>query len=160
MPSADALASGRGGSGRRVGLVVAALLVGALGWWLVSSGVLGAGRAPDPVATPTAVQTLKPTTDGSAIGDGVFVAPTVQAVGAPGVVRFTWNYDGPSSKDTYRVGFGATASEAIAAAPTTVTGARAKEVAAAAGSQVCAVVSVVRSGQISPTSVPVCALAG
>ncbi len=160
MPSADALASGRGGSGRRVGLVVAALLVGALGWWLVSSGVLGAGRAPDPVATPTAVQTLKPTTDGSAIGDGVFVAPTVQAVGAPGVVRFTWNYDGPSSKDTYRVGFGATASEAIAAAPTTVTGARAKEVAATAGSQVCAVVSVVRSGQISPTSVPVCALAG
>ena len=160
MPSADALASGRGGSGRRVGLAVAGLLVGALGWWMVSSGVLGGGRASDPVATPTAVQTLKPTTDGSAIGDGVFVAPTVQAVGAPGVVRFTWNYDGPSSKDTYRVGFGATASEAIAAAPTTVTGARAKEVAATAGSQVCAVVSVVRSGQISPTSVPVCALAG
>ena len=41
-----------------------------------------------------------------------------------------------------------------------LTGARTKEVVAPAGTQVCVVVSVVRSGQISPTSVPSCALAG
>ena len=159
MPSADSQ-PGRASVGRRIGTVAAGVAAFAASWWLVSTFALGGGRTADSGPTPTAVQTLKPTTDGSAIGDGVFVAPSVQAVGAAGVVRFTWNYDGPSSKDTYRVGVGATAAEAIAAAPTTLTGARAKEVVAPAGTQVCVVVSVVRSGQISPTSVPSCALAG
>ncbi len=159
MPSADSQ-PGRGSVGRRIGMLAAGVATVAASWWLVSTFALGGGRTADAGPTPTAVQTLKPTTDGSAIGDGVFVAPSVQAMGAAGVVRFTWNYDGPSSKDTYRVGVGATAAEALAAAPTTVTGARAKEVVAPAGTQVCVVVSVVRSGQISPTSVPSCAIAG
>ena len=116
----------------------------------------GGGAGPVPTPRPS---TVAPTTDTSAIGDGVFVAPTLTAQGVPGAVRFAWTYEGPAARDTFRVQVGATEEAAKAATPATLTS-TGHEVAAAGGAGVCAIVAVVRAGQISPASTVVCATAG
>ena len=137
-----------------IGGAAALALVGVGGWVVVSRA--GGGAGPVPTPRPS---TVAPTTDTSAIGDGVFVAPTLTAQGVPGAVRFAWTYEGPAARDTFRVQVGATEEAAKAATPTTLTS-TGHEVAAAGGAGVCAIVAVVRAGQISPASTVVCATAG
>lgn len=131
--------------------VSAVAVLGVAGWFVVSRA--GGGPAPAPRAS-----TVAPTTDTSAIGDGVFVAPTLKAQGLAGSVRFSWTYDGPAARDTFRVHLGPTEAAAKAAAPVIVSSA-VHDVTAAAGTTVCAVVAVVRAGQISPASTVQCATA-
>jgi hypothetical protein len=152
---------GSGGSGRDasmfakvLGGAAALALVGVGGWLVVSRA--GGGAGPVPTPRPS---TVAPTTDTSAIGDGVFVAPALTAQGMPGAVRFAWTYEGPAARDTFRIQVGATEEAAKAATPTTLTSSG-HEVAAAAGARLCAIVAVVRAGQISPASTVVCATAG
>ncbi len=150
-----------GGPGRDASMLAkvlggaAALALVAVGGWVVVSRA-GGGAGPVPTPRPS---TVGPTTDTSAIGDGVFVAPALTAQGVPGAVRFAWTYEGPAARDTFRVQVGATEEAAKAATPTTLTS-TGHEVAAVAGARVCAIVAVVRAGQISPASTVVCATAG
>jgi hypothetical protein len=112
-----------------------------------------------PASTPTrtAVATQSQTTD-SAIGDGVFAAPVVIANPKVGAVEFTWSYAGPKSTDTYRIHVGPTADEAQIADPVTLTTAT-YTVKTASGSPICLIATVVRAGQISPASPPICSTA-
>ncbi len=112
----------------------------------------------EPAVTPSAPVTVAPSTDSNALDGGVFVAPTVTATAIPGGVRFAWTYQNPLERDTFQVRVGATEVEAPTAAPTIARVPR-QDVTAAAGVRMCAVVAVVRSGQISPPSAPVCAAA-
>ncbi|MGW5240534.1 protein kinase domain-containing protein [Monashia sp. NPDC004114] len=96
--------------------------------------------------------------DDSAIGDGVFDKPVVSTMSGKEAVTFRWTYPQPSTKDTFRVSYGPTVSDAsnpdrarLAAA-----GVPTFTVRAPAGTQVCATVVVVRAGQASPGSVPEC----
>lgn len=143
-------------SGSRSRLV---LLVGGL---VVAAALGGGFLATRGTSTPTTpvkpTTTIAPTDDGSGIGDAVFEAPSVVAEAQPGAVRFTWNYVQPSPKDTFQVKLGPTAAEAIAASPTTLS-TRRYDAPVAAGTPVCAVVTVVRNGQMSPASLAVCATA-
>jgi serine/threonine protein kinase len=135
------------------------LLIGGL---VVAAGLGGAFFATRGTGTPTSpikpTATIAPTNDDSGIGEAVFESPSVVAEAQPGAVRFTWNYVQPSPKDTFQVKFGSTAAEAIAATPTTLS-TRRYDATAAAGTPVCAVVTVVRNGQMSPASLAVCAAA-
>jgi len=115
--------------------------------------------APDPTpARPAPRATVSMPGDDSAIGDGVFDKPVVAATSAPGRVSFTWTYPQPSPKDTFRVSYGAKASDAGnpgRARLVSVT-TRRYTVKAPKGTQVCATVVVVRSGQRSPGADPMC----
>ncbi|MEI2731995.1 MAG: serine/threonine-protein kinase [Dermatophilaceae bacterium] len=113
----------------------------------------------DPAPTPSAPVTVAPSTDSNALDGGVFVAPTVTATAIPGGVRFAWTYQNPLERDTFQIRVGATELDAPTAVPTIARAPR-HDVTAAAGSRICAVVAVVRSGQISPPSMAVCAAAG
>jgi hypothetical protein len=131
------------------------VLVLALAWLLLRPAPAG------PTAGPVA--TVAPSTDSVAI-DGVFVTPVLTAEPRAGIVHFSWTYDAPSAKDTFRVRLGATQVDAAAATPTTVPsaavdGPAAVDAPAAPGTQVCAIVAVVRAGQISPSSIVACATA-
>ncbi|MGO4597347.1 protein kinase domain-containing protein [Terrabacter sp. 2RAF25] len=115
-------------------------------------------RADDPVTTPTPSATVSMPGDDSAIGDGVFDQPVVDANSETGSVSFTWTYPNRTKNDTYRVSYGPTSSDA--GNPT-----RAKSVSvsvprytvkAPKGTKVCATVVVVRSGQASPGAQPQC----
>ncbi|GGM87077.1 hypothetical protein GCM10009721_09970 [Terrabacter tumescens] len=124
-----------------VGLVVFLLLRG--GW----------GDAPEP-ALPSPSATVSMPGDDSAIGDGVFDKPTVTARSGAGSVGFTWNYPQPDKKDTFRLSYAPTASDAgnperskLVSVTT-----RSYTVKAAKGTKVCATVRVSRSGQVSPGS--------
>jgi hypothetical protein len=143
-------------SGSRSRLV---LVVGGL---IVAAALGGAFLATRSTGTPTTpvkpTTTIAPTGDDSGIGEAVFEAPSVVAEAQPGAVRFTWNYVQPSPKDTFQVKLGPTATEAIAASPTTLS-TRRYDAPVAAGTPVCAVVTVVRNGQMSPASLAVCATA-
>ncbi|MFM6847992.1 MAG: protein kinase domain-containing protein [Terrabacter sp.] len=112
----------------------------------------------DPVATPTPSATVSMPGDDSAIGDGVFDQPVVDASSETGSVTFTWTYPNRSKKDTYRVSYGPTASDAgnpTRAKAVSVTVPR-YTVKAPKGTKVCATVVVVRSGQGSPGAEPEC----
>jgi hypothetical protein len=113
--------------------------------------------APTPTPTRTAVATQSQTTD-SAIGDGVFAAPVVVASPKVGAVEFSWSYSAPKSTDTYRVHVGPTPDDTQVADPVTLPKAT-YSVKATSGSSVCLIATVVRAGQISPASVPVCGTA-
>jgi hypothetical protein len=113
--------------------------------------------APTPTPTRTAVATQSQTTD-SAIGDGVFAAPVVVASPKVGAVEFSWSYSAPKSTDTYRVHVGPTPDDAQVADPVTLPKAT-YSVKATSGSSVCLIATVVRAGQISPASAPVCGTA-
>jgi serine/threonine protein kinase len=124
-----------------VGLVVFLLLRG------------GGGEAPEP-ALPSPSATVSMPGDDSAIGDGVFDKPTVTARSGSGSVSFTWNYPQPDKKDTFRLSYAPSASDAgnperskLVSVTT-----RSYTVKAAKGTKVCATVRVSRSGQISPGS--------
>jgi serine/threonine protein kinase len=124
-----------------VGLVVFLLLRG------------GGGGAPEP-ALPSPSATVSMPGDDSAIGDGVFDKPTVTARSGAGSVGFTWNYPQPDKKDTFRLSYAPTASDAgnperskLVSVTT-----RSYTVKAAKGTKVCATVRVSRSGQVSPGS--------
>ncbi|KRC92720.1 serine/threonine protein kinase [Terrabacter sp. Root85] len=113
--------------------------------------VLRSGSGPGP-ATPTPSATVSMPGDDSAIGDGVFDKPTISATSGRGSVRFTWNYPQPSTKDTFRVSYGPTPSDAgnpERARLVSVT-ARTYTVKAPKGAKVCATVVVARAGQASP----------
>ena len=112
----------------------------------------------DPVTTPTPSATVSMPGDDSAIGDGVFDQPVMAASSETGSVTFTWSYPNRSKKDTYRVSYGPTASDAgdpKRARTATVTVPR-YTVKAPKGTKVCATVVVVRSGQGSPGAQPQC----
>ena len=153
----DAAAAGMppasGSRSRRLLLVGGLVVAAALGGGFLATRGTG---TPGPPLKPTA--TIGPTQDDSGIGEAVFEAPSVVAEAQPGAVRFTWNYVQPSPKDTFQVKLGPTAAEAIAASPTTMS-TRRYDATAAAGTPVCAVVTVVRNGQMSPASLAVCATA-
>lgn len=136
-------------------------------WGLVAGVVLLLGAvvflvtrpgADAPVTTPTPSTTVSMPGDDSAIGDGVFDQPVVDASSEAGSVTFTWTYPNRSRKDTYRVSYGATASDAgnpKRARAVSVTVPR-YTVKAPKGTKVCATVVVVRSGQGSPGAQPQC----
>ncbi|GAB3873611.1 serine/threonine-protein kinase [Terrabacter terrigena] len=132
-----------------VGLV---LLLGLVVFLVVRPG------ADDPVTTPTPSATVSMPGDDSAIGDGVFDQPVVEANSQAGRVTFTWTYPNRSTKDTYRVSYGPTASDAgnPARARTVSLTAPRYTVKAPKGTKVCATVVVVRSGQASPGAQPQC----
>jgi len=114
--------------------------------------VLRSGSGDPTPATPTPSATVSMPGDDSAIGDGVFDKPTVSATSGRGSVRFTWNYPQPSKKDTFRVSYGPTPSDAgnpERARLVSVT-ARTYTVKAPKGTKVCATVVVARAGQASP----------
>ncbi len=103
-------------------------------------------------AMPKPSPTVSMPGDDSAIGDGVFDKPTISATSGRGSVRFTWNYPQPSTKDTFRVSYGPTPSDAgnpERARLVSVT-ARTYTVKAPKGTKVCATVVVARAGQASP----------
>jgi hypothetical protein len=112
----------------------------------------GSGDPTPAVPKPSA--TVSMPGDDSAIGDGVFDKPSVSARSGPGSVSFTWNYPQPTKKDTFRVSYGPTPSDAgnperakLVSVPT-----RGYTVKAPKGTKVCATVVVARSGQASPGS--------
>jgi serine/threonine protein kinase len=114
--------------------------------------VLQSGSGDPTPATPTPSATISMPGDDSAIGDGVFDKPTISATSGRGSVRFTWNYPQPSTKDTFRVSYGPTPSDAgnpERARLVSVT-ARTYTVKAPKGTKVCATVVVARAGQASP----------
>jgi hypothetical protein len=116
------------------------------------------GGADEPAPSPTPSSTVSMPGDDSAIGDGVFDQPVVDANSQTGSVTFTWTYPNRSSKDTYRVSYGPTASDAgnpSRARTVSVTAPR-YTVKAPKGTKVCATVVVVRSGQASPGAQPQC----
>jgi hypothetical protein len=109
------------------------------------------GGDPTP-ATPTPSATVSMPGDDSAIGDGVFDKPTIAARSGQGSVSFTWSYPQPSKKDTFRVSYAPTASDAgnpERARLVSVT-TRSYTVKAPKGTKVCATVVVARAGQASP----------
>jgi len=119
---------------------------------LVVFPVLQSGSGDPTPATPTPSATISMPGDDSAIGDGVFDKPTISATSGRGSVRFTWNYPQPSTKDTFRVSYGPTPSDAgnpERARLVSVT-ARTYTVKAPKGTKVCATVVVARAGQASP----------
>ena len=136
-------------------------------WGLVAGVVLLVGLvvflvlrpgSPAPAAPPSPSATVSMPGDDSAIGDGVFDQPVVAAASEPGSVTFTWSYPNRSKKDTYRVSYGPTASDAgnpQRATTVSVTVPR-HTVKAPKGTKVCATVLVVRSGQASPGAEPRC----
>ncbi len=136
-------------------------------WGLVAGMVLLLGlvaflvlrpKTEDPVAAPTPSATVSMPGDDSAIGDGVFDQPVVDANSEAGSVTFAWTYPNRSKKDTYRVSYGPTASDAgnpSRARTVSVTVPR-YTVKAPKGTKVCATVVVVRSGQASPGAQPQC----
>ncbi len=133
----------------RAAVLVGILAVALLAWLLLRGG--------SPTPPPGPITTIVPTTDSPGI-DGVFDPPVVVAESQASSVRFTWSYDAPAPKDVYRVNLGSTPAEALKAPATQVT-TRTFDAPAAPGTAVCAIVTVVRSGQLSPPSVAVCATA-
>ena len=105
-------------------------------------------------ALPKPSATVSMPGDDSAIGDGVFDKPTVSARSGTGNVSFTWNYPQPTKKDTFRVSYGPTPSDAgnPDRAKTVSVSTRSYTVKAPKGTKVCATVVVARSGQASPGS--------
>ena len=132
-------------------------------WGLVAGVVLLLGlvvflvvrpKDDDPVAVPTPSATVSMPGDDSAIGDGVFDKPRVTARSGTGSVSFSWSYPQPDTKDSFRLSYGPTASDAgnpDRAKRVSVT-TRSYTVKAAKGTKVCATVRVSRSGQVSPGS--------
>ncbi|KRB46934.1 serine/threonine-protein kinase [Terrabacter sp. Root181] len=110
------------------------------------------GSDDDTPATPTPSATVSMPGDDSAIGDGVFDKPTISARSGQGRVSFTWSYPQPSTKDTFRVSYGPTPSDAGNPERATLVSvtARTYTVKAPQGTKVCATVVVARSGQASP----------
>ena len=93
--------------------------------------------------------------DDSAIGDGVFTAPTLEAASGKGSVTFRWSYPAPSKVDTFRLYVGPTSSDAERADPILVK-TTTHTIKARPGTKLCAVVKVNRNGQGSPVSDPRC----
>ena len=131
-------------------------------WGLVAGVVVLAALATAlllrPDAPPTSAPAPSPTVsmpgDDSAIGDGVFDKPVIDTTSEVGRVTFAWSYPQPSKKDTFRLSYGPTASDAgnpERARTVSVTASR-YTVKASKGTKVCATVLVVRSGQASPGS--------
>ncbi|GAA2470021.1 serine/threonine-protein kinase [Terrabacter carboxydivorans] len=111
------------------------------------------GSGEDP-AMPAPSATVSMPGDDSAIGNGVFDKPSVTAKSGSGSVGFTWNYPQPDKKDTFRLSYGPTPSDAgnpERSKLVTVT-TPSYTVKAAKGTKVCVTVRVSRSGQISPGS--------
>lgn len=133
--------------------IASVVIIAAAAW-------VATGRGSDlPQPAPTTARTIPVTTTDSAIGDGVFVAPTLQAETRPGGVHFTWTYDNPAPRDSYRLQLGASTASVTTGAPLVIT-TRMHDVPAPTGTSVCALVAVVRAGQISPASAVRCAVAG
>ncbi len=139
---------------RWASLLVAATVVAVA---LVGYLVLRPRDQGQPASTRTPVATLSTTQD-SAIGDGVFVAPAVTAVAKVAAVELSWSYPNPKQSDRYRIHVGENPEAAQVADPVTLEVAT-YTVKVASGAPACIVVSVVRDGQISPASKPVCATA-
>ncbi len=132
------------------GLVAGVVLLAGLGVFLV---VRPGSDDPTPVV-PSPSATVAMPGDDSAIGDGVFDKPSVTASSGAGSVRFTWNYPEPDTKDSFRLSYGPTPSDAgnpDRAKRVSVT-TRSYTVKAAKGTKVCATVRVARAGQVSPGS--------
>lgn len=113
------------------------------------------GTAPEPAAQPDPVATVSMPGDDSAIGDGVFTAPTLEAASGKGSVTFRWSYPAPSKVDTFRLYVGPTSSDAERADPILVK-TTTHTIKARPGTKLCAVVKVNRNGQGSPVSDPRC----
>ncbi|GAA5017759.1 serine/threonine-protein kinase [Terrabacter aeriphilus] len=118
---------------------------------------------PEPVSPVTAdpprpSATVSMPGDDSAIGDGVFDKPTIEATSAAGRVSFSWSYPNASKKDTFRVSYAAKAGDVgnRDRSRTVMVTARSFTVKAQKGRQVCASVVVVRAGQGSPGADPQC----
>ncbi|GAA3696014.1 hypothetical protein GCM10022399_10630 [Terrabacter ginsenosidimutans] len=149
-PTAPAPASPLGRPVVLSGLVGGVILLAALVVFLV---VRPGSDEPVPVV-PSPSATVAMPGDDSAIGDGVFDKPSLTARSGAGSVSFTWNYPQPDKKDTFRVSYGPTPSDAgnpERAELVSVT-TRSHTVKAAKGTKVCATVRVARSGQVSPGS--------
>ena len=132
------------------GLVVVAALVG--GFIATRSGSSATDQPKKPVMT------LQPTDGGNALGEGVFEAPAVTAEPQAAAVRFTWNYPQQLPTDTFQIKVGATPEAARAASPVTVS-TKLFSAPASTGQSVCVVVTVVRGGQLSPSSLATCGTA-
>jgi hypothetical protein len=136
-----------------VGLVSAVAVLVAVAAFLLLRPEPGSGDEPASLPTPVGSVTM-PGGD-SAIGDGVFSKPTLDADSAEGTVTFRWSYDGPRDSDTFRLFVGPTSNDAARAEPVVVRTST-HTVKAKPGTQVCAVVQVNRNGQGSPVSEPTC----
>ncbi|MDN5795271.1 MAG: serine/threonine protein kinase [Intrasporangium sp.] len=112
----------------------------------------------DPATPPQPVGSVSMPGDDSAIGDGVFTKPVLEADGGTGSVTFRWTYESPLGTDTFRLYVGPSSSEAERATPLVVKTAR-HTVRAKPGTRLCAVVQVNRGGQGSPVSDPQCEVA-
>ncbi|MGN6754416.1 MAG: serine/threonine-protein kinase [Intrasporangium sp.] len=113
------------------------------------------GDSGPPESQPDPVGTVSMPGGDSAIGDGVFDKPTLEADSAKGSVTFSWSYASPRPTDTFRLYVGATSSEAQQAEPIIVKTTR-HTIKANPGTKLCAVVKVNRNGQGSPASEPRC----
>ena len=113
------------------------------------------GAPQEPAARPDPVATVSLPGDDSAIGDGVFTAPTLEAASGKGSVTFRWSYPAPSKVDTFRLYVGPTSSDAERADPILVK-TTTHTIKAKPGTKLCAVVKVNRNGQGSPVSDPRC----
>jgi hypothetical protein len=113
------------------------------------------GAGEQPAAQPDPVNTVSMPGGDSAIGDGVFDKPTLQADSGKGSVTFRWSYPSPRQADTFRLYVGATSSDAERAEPIIVRTAT-HTIKAKPGTKLCAVVKVNRNGQGSPASEPRC----
>ncbi|HET8594384.1 MAG TPA: serine/threonine-protein kinase [Intrasporangium sp.] len=113
------------------------------------------GAAEQPAAQPDPVGTVSMPGGDSAIGDGVFDKPVLEADSGKGSVTFRWSYPSPRQADTFRLYVGATSSDAERAEPIIVRTAT-HTIKAKAGTKLCAVVKVNRNGQGSPASEPRC----
>ena len=133
------------------GLAAGVVVLGGLVVFLLLRPDGGGGQDP---ALPAPSATVAMPGDDSAIGDGVFDKPSVTARSGAGSVGFTWNYPQPEKKDTFRLSYGPTPSDAgnpERAKLVSVT-TRTYTVKAAKGTKVCATVRVSRAGQTSPGS--------
>jgi hypothetical protein len=113
------------------------------------------GGGEQPAAQPDPLNTVSMPGDDSAIGDGVFDKPTLDADSGRGSVTFRWSYPSPRQADTFRLYVGATSSDAERAQPIIVR-TTTHTIKAKPGTKLCAVVKVNRNGQGSPASEPRC----
>ena len=134
-----------------------ALLWGLVGGLVVLLGVVaflllrpeGSEADADTAARPS--PTVSMPGDDNAVLDAVFDAPTVVAESGEGSVTFRWSYPQPAVGDSYRVFVAPIQNEVVKAAPRVVKETTLTE-QVPEGLQLCAVVTVNRSGRESPRS--------
>ncbi|HEX5969977.1 MAG TPA: protein kinase, partial [Intrasporangium sp.] len=140
-------ASARPGPGLLWGLVVGVVvLLAVVAFLLLRPESAGSGAdtaAPSP--------TVSMPGDDSAVLDAVFEAPTLVAESGEGSVTYKWSYPHPAEGDSYRLFVAPIQSEVVKATPRAVAETTLTE-KVPKGQQLCAVVTVNRSGRESPRS--------